>query len=160
MQDRVERLSALLKQKNMMLASAESCTGGLFSAVMTGNAGASTVFERGFITYSNEAKKEMLGVSEETLQTYGAVSGETAEAMARGVIERSHAGLAISITGIAGPDGGSAEKPVGLVYFGFALKGGSSGSIEGRFTGGREQIRIAAASAALIHLINVLEPDL
>lgn len=160
MQDLVEKLSTLLKEKNIMLATAESCTGGLLSATMTHRAGASAVFERGFITYSNEAKQELLAVSEETLEKYGAVSAETAEAMAKGALENSHAGISVSITGVAGPDGGTDQKPVGLVYFGYALKGGSCGSLEYKFEGNREQIQVGAVMTAMKHLITVLERPL
>lgn len=154
----VERLSKLLGERKIMLATAESCTGGLLAAAITARPGASAVFDRGFVSYSNEAKTEMLGVSEKTLTSFGAVSAQTAEAMARGAIEHSRANLAVSITGIAGPDGGSPEKPVGLVFFGYALKGGSAGSIECRFLGEREDIQNAAVSMALSHLLEVLEP--
>lgn len=157
MQDLVKKLSDLLKEKNMMLVTAESCTGGLLAATLTHRAGASEVFERGFVTYSNEAKHEELGVPQEILDKHGAVSPETAEAMAQGALKKSHADLAVSITGIAGPDGGSEEKPLGLVYFGYALKGGSAGSIEHRFEGNREHIQANSTAMAMKHLITVLE---
>lgn len=157
MQDLVEKLAALLKENKMMLVTAESCTGGLLAATMTHKPGASEVFERGFVTYSNEAKHEELGVPEDTLEKYGAVSAETAEIMAKGALDNSHAGIAVSITGIAGPDGGTDKKPVGLVFFGYALKGGSCGSVEYKFEGNREQIRVTATMTALKHLISVLE---
>ena len=134
MQDLVEHLSILLAEKGWKIVAAESCTGGLLAAAITHRPGSSQIFERGFVTYSNEAKMECLGVSAETLEKYGAVSDQTAEEMALGALKHSKADLAISITGIAGPDGGSHNKPVGLVYFGYALKGGSSGSLhEKRF---------------------------
>lgn len=106
-----------------MAAAAESCTGGMIAAAITDIAGSSDVFDRGFITYSNEAKMEMLGVSPQTLQSHGAVSRQTALEMASGALARSQAGIALAVTGIAGPGGGSAEKPVGLVWFGVAVKG-------------------------------------
>ncbi len=109
--------------RGIMLATAESCTGGMIAAALTDIAGSSSVVDRGFVTYSNEAKMEMLGVSSETLAAHGAVSQETALEMAAGALTRSRAGVAVAVTGIAGPDGGSAEKPVGLVWFGLALKG-------------------------------------
>jgi len=112
-----------LEKRGLKLATAESCTGGMVSAALTDLAGASNVFERGFVTYSNEAKMELLGVSEETLSQHGAVSAETAREMAEGALRHSRADMAVSITGIAGPGGGSAEKPVGLVWFGLAVKG-------------------------------------
>lgn len=107
----------------IMAATAESCTGGMIIAVLTDIPGSSAVVDRGFITYSNEAKMEMLGVSEATLAAHGAVSEETALEMATGAMERSRASIALAVTGIAGPDGGSPEKPVGLVWFGLALRG-------------------------------------
>lgn len=159
MQDLVNKLSELLKKKEMMLVTAESCTGGLLAATMTHKPGSSAIFERGFVTYSNAAKTEELGVSENILSQYGAVSTQTAQLMATGALDNSSADLSVSITGIAGPDGGSEEKPVGLVCFGYALKGGSSGSIEQRFTGSREEIRTQATVTALQHLITVLEEE-
>ena len=110
-------------QRGIMLATAESCTGGMIVAALTDIAGSSAVVDRGFVTYSNAAKMEMLGVSAATLDAHGAVSAKTALEMAAGALARSHAGLALSVTGIAGPDGGSAEKPVGLVWFGLARQG-------------------------------------
>ncbi|MGC4025651.1 MAG: CinA family protein [Mesorhizobium sp.] len=102
---------------------AESCTGGLIIAAMTDIPGSSSMVDRGFITYSNEAKMEMLGVRSETLDAHGAVSSETALEMASGALAHSRAGIALAVTGIAGPDGGSTEKPVGLVWFGLAMIG-------------------------------------
>jgi nicotinamide-nucleotide amidase len=110
-------------KRGVMLATAESCTGGMIAAALTDIAGSSTVVDRGFVTYSNEAKTEMLGVLPETLEAYGAVSRETALEMASGALARSRAGIVVSVTGIAGPGGGSAEKPVGLVWFGLAVEG-------------------------------------
>lgn len=157
MQDLVEDLTTLLQEKKMMLVTAESCTGGLLAAAMTHRPGSSGVFECGFVTYSNQSKIDMLGVPGEIIETKGAVSPETAEAMAKGALNKSKAHLAVSITGIAGPEGGTPEKPVGLVYFGYALKGGSSGSVKHNFKGDREQIRTAAATTALKHLVSVLK---
>ncbi|MER9555188.1 CinA family protein [Mesorhizobium sp. M0323] len=111
------------QQRGIMLATAESCTGGMIIAALTDIAGSSAVVDRGFITYSNQAKTEMLGVSAATLEAHGAVSRETAVEMAAGALAHSPAGLALAVTGIAGPDGGSAEKPVGLVWFGVAVAG-------------------------------------
>ena len=107
----------------ILAATAESCTGGLIIAAMTDIPGSSSMVDRGFVTYSNEAKVEMLGVSPVMLDAHGAVSAETAREMAAGALARSHAGIALAVTGIAGPDGGSAEKPVGLVWFGLAMTG-------------------------------------
>lgn len=111
------------QQRGIMLATAESCTGGLIIAALTDIAGSSAVVDRGFITYSNEAKMEMLGVSAETLDVHGAVSRETVLEMADGALAHSRASLSLAVTGIAGPGGGSADKPVGLVWFGLALAG-------------------------------------
>jgi nicotinamide-nucleotide amidase len=115
-------LQACLR-RGIMLATAESCTGGMIIAALTDIAGSSAVVDRGFITYSNEAKREMLGVLAATLDAHGAVSGETAIEMAAGALTRSRAGVTLAVTGIAGPGGGSAEKPVGLVWFGVAVNG-------------------------------------
>ncbi|WP_421912977.1 CinA family protein [Mesorhizobium sp.] len=121
--DLANALFAACKRRGIMLATAESCTGGMIIAAMTDIAGSSAVVDRGFITYSNEAKMEMLGVSVDTLEAHGAVSRETAMAMASGALALSRAGLTLAVTGIAGPGGGSAEKPVGLVWFAVALAG-------------------------------------
>ena len=109
--------------RRIMLATAESCTGGMIIAALTDIAGSSEIVDRGFVTYSNEAKMEMLGVLPGTLDRHGAVSEETALEMAVGALSRSRAGIAVSVTGIAGPGGGSVEKPVGLVWFGLARQG-------------------------------------
>ena len=118
--------SALLQacqERGIMLATAESCTGGMIIAALTDIAGSSAVVDRGFVTDSNEAKMDMLGVSAATLDTHGAVSRETAIEMAKGALARSRAGLTLAVTGIAGPGGGSMEKPVGLVWFGVGMDG-------------------------------------
>ncbi len=159
MQDLVEKLAALLQAKNMTLVTAESCTGGLLAATITFRPGTSSMFERGFITYSNESKIDLLKVPQEVIEKYGAVSAETAQAMAQGALENSRANLGVSITGIAGPDGGSEEKPVGLVFFGYALRGGSAGTIEHRFSGKRHEIQAEATQTAIKHLISVLDKD-
>ncbi|MET0576731.1 MAG: CinA family protein [Mesorhizobium sp.] len=109
--------------RKILSATAESCTGGMIISVLTDIPGSSSMVDRGFVTYSNDAKIEMLGVSPVTLDAHGAVSRETAIEMAAGALARSHAGIALAVTGIAGPDGGSAEKPVGLVWFGLAVTG-------------------------------------
>jgi len=118
------QLLAICKRKKLVIATAESCTGGLVAGALTEIAGSSDVFDRGFVTYSNAAKQQMLGVSVDTLREHGAVSRETAEAMTRGALGKSKADLAVSITGIAGPGGGSADKPVGLVHFAASTRGG------------------------------------
>lgn len=111
------------KARGILVATAESCTGGGIIALMTDMPGSSTMVDRGFVTYSNEAKMDMLGVRKETLDRFGAVSEETAREMAEGALARSRAGIALAVTGIAGPDGGSEEKPVGLVWIGVAATG-------------------------------------
>jgi nicotinamide-nucleotide amidase len=115
-------LQACARNK-ILAATAESCTGGMIVSALTDIPGSSSVVARGFITYSNDAKMEMIGVAAATLDAHGAVSLQTAQEMAAGALARSHAGIALSVTGIAGPDGGSEEKPVGLVWFGLALTG-------------------------------------
>lgn len=114
---------AAARERGVMIATAESCTGGLIAGALTDIAGSSDVVDRGFVTYSNEAKQEMLGVRVQTLARFGAVSTETAAEMAAGALARSRAGLAVSVTGVAGPGGGSPGKPVGLVWFGLARAG-------------------------------------
>ena len=109
--------------RQVLCATAESCTGGLIIALLTDIPGSSSMVDRGFVTYSNEAKMDMLGVAKATLDAHGAVSAETAREMAAGALARSRASIALAVTGIAGPDGGTAEKPVGLVWFGVAVEG-------------------------------------
>jgi nicotinamide-nucleotide amidase len=117
------RFIAECRAAGIMAATAESCTGGMIAAAITDISGSSAVLDRGFVTYSNEAKMEMLGVAAKTLEVHGAVSGETAREMAAGALARSRAGIALAVTGIAGPGGGTAQKPVGLVWFGIAVEG-------------------------------------
>ncbi len=119
-----KRLLALCRARGLRIATAESCTGGLVAAALTEIAGSSDVVERGFVVYSNAAKQTMLGVPASTLKRYGAVSTETAAAMASGALEHSPADISVAITGIAGPGGGSADKPVGLVHFAAARRNG------------------------------------
>jgi nicotinamide-nucleotide amidase len=152
----VEELSLLLTEKNMRLATAESCTGGMIAAAVTDRSGSSAVFERGFVTYSNEAKIEDLGVKSETIETYGAVSEQTAIEMAQGALKNSHADIALSVTGIAGPNGGSPEKPVGLVYIGIAQPNKKPFAIKNNFDGDRTSIRQATVEKALEMLIERL----
>jgi nicotinamide-nucleotide amidase len=126
MSDLAEHADRFLKacqKQGVLAATAESCTGGMIIALLTDIPGSSSMVDRGFVTYSNEAKMEMLGVAKATLDTHGAVSGETALEMATGALKNSRAGIALSVTGIAGPDGGSVKKPVGLVFFGVAVNG-------------------------------------
>ncbi|MBX9776709.1 MAG: CinA family protein [Xanthobacteraceae bacterium] len=151
-------LLALCRRKRLKIATAESCTGGLIAATLTEIPGSSDVVERGFVTYSNEAKETMLGVPGAMLRTVGAVSRETAEAMAKGALRQSHAELAISVTGIAGPGGGSPEKPVGLVHFAAASKHGHLVHHEKHFGDiGRSQVRHASVIEALAMLRELAE---
>lgn len=136
-------LLALCRAEGLRLATAESCTGGLIAALLTAIPGSSEVFERGFVTYSNAAKTGLLGVRPATLAAVGAVSEEVAREMAEGALRASAADLALSVTGIAGPGGGSAEKPVGLVWFGLARRGGTWAARR-LFGGGRAEVREAA----------------
>jgi nicotinamide-nucleotide amidase len=148
---RAMQLGAMLKKRGLSLALAESCTGGMVAQVVTSVAGCSAWFDRGFITYSNAAKIEMLGVAEYTLAQFGAVSEETAREMAIGAIKNSHASLAIAITGIAGPEGGSVGKPVGTVCFAWATLDGLLDSKSHYFAGNRQQIRQQATMTALTY---------
>lgn len=140
------------RKRGLRIATAESCTGGMIAAALTDVAGSSDVFERGFVTYSNDAKQELIAVPPAILAKHGAVSAETAEAMARGALARSRADVAISVTGIAGPGGGSADKPVGLVWFGIARKVGATLTVREVFEGDRAAIRQAAVARALVLL--------
>ncbi len=148
--DRTAALIARYASLGLKIATAESCTGGLVSALLTEIPGSSAVVERGFVTYSNAAKHELLGVPAATLAAYGAVSEETARAMAVGALGASNAQVAVSVTGIAGPDGGTPEKPVGLVLFARAGPGHAIVARERRFGDlGRSGIRMASVDAAL-----------
>lgn len=149
-------LGTALKTRGFILTLAESCTGGMVAQAITSIAGSSAWFDRGFVTYSNAAKIEMLDVSAKTLETFGAVSEETASEMALGALKHSHSQIAGSITGIAGPDGGSTEKPVGTVCFGFAQAGKCITNTQ-YFTGNREQIRQLAAAFLMQQLIQRLK---
>jgi len=147
---RATDLIARYRAAGLMAATAESCTGGLIAALLTEIPGSSNVLERGFVTYSNAAKQELLGVPPETLAKHGAVSAETARAMAEGALGAARAEVAVSVTGIAGPDGGSAEKPVGLVHFACARRGAPTIAREERFGDiGREAVRLASVSVGL-----------
>jgi nicotinamide-nucleotide amidase len=151
-----EQAAALLelcRRKKLRIAAAESCTGGLIAATLTEIPGSSDVVERGFVTYSNDAKQAMLGVPASTIEKFGAVSRETAEAMAAGALKNSPAELAVSVTGIAGPGGGSPDKPVGLVHFAAASKRGALIHRERRFGDiGRSSVRQASVVEALAML--------
>lgn len=152
-----DRLGHDLKQAGRSVATAESCTGGWLSAVLTSIPGSSQWFERGFVSYSNMAKREMLGVKTETLTRHGAVSEATARAMAEGALAQSQADLTVAITGIAGPSGGSAEKPVGTVCFAWAARKQPTQVRTERFHGDRETVRRQALIAAIDGLNRLLE---
>lgn len=145
------------KRRGLMLATAESCTGGLVAAALTAIPGSSAVVERGFVTYSNHAKAEMLGVPMALIDAHGAVSEPVARAMAEGALAHSHAQVAVAITGIAGPDGGSADKPVGLVHFAAARHGAATIARAHVFTGDREAVRAQATRTALAMLGEIAE---
>ncbi len=144
-----------LRQRNWILATAESCTGGGIGEAVTRIAGSSQWFDRGFITYSNHAKQEMLGVSPQTLLKFGAVSEETAREMARGALEHSRAQIAVAVTGIAGPDGGSAQKPVGTVCVAWAVKEYPLASQSFHFDGTRDEVRYQAMAEAMSGIIRL-----
>lgn len=153
-----QALLDLCRTKKLKIAAAESCTGGLVAATLTDIAGSSDVFERGFVTYSNEAKVAMLGVRPTVLESHGAVSRETAEAMAAGALAHAPVDLAVSITGIAGPGGAVAGKPVGLVHFGGASRRGLRLHRERRYGDiGRAQVRHASVLEALAMLRELAE---
>jgi nicotinamide-nucleotide amidase len=151
------RVGARLKARRLKLVTAESCTGGWIAQAVTSIAGSSDWFDRGFVTYSNEAKKELLGVRSATLLSYGAVSEETAREMASGALRRSAAHVAIAVTGIAGPGGGTREKPVGMVCFAWSLGSRAPQSVVRRFPGNREGIRRRSVAFALQGLLERLE---
>ncbi len=146
-----------LAARGWRVATAESCTGGWVAKALTDVAGSSGYVDRGFVTYSNEAKEEMLGVRPETLDLYGAVSEATVREMAEGAIARSLADVALSISGIAGPTGGSERKPVGTVCFAWALRDGVERACTEHFDGDREAVRHQAAEFALAGLLTLLE---
>jgi nicotinamide-nucleotide amidase len=142
-------LVAAARQKGLRLSTAESCTGGLVAAALTDVAGSSAVFDEGFVTYSNTAKQKTLGVPADVLTRHGAVSAETVAAMADGARRVSGAHVAVSISGIAGPGGGSPEKPVGTVWLGLAVQGHPTQVFHHRFSGDRAAVRAAAVATAL-----------
>ncbi len=151
-----EELGRRLTEKRQFLAVAESCTGGLIAKRVTDIAGSSGWFERGLVVYSNRAKQDLLGISPDLLAQHGAVSRECAEAMARGLLVMTPAHWALAVTGIAGPGGGSPEKPVGLVWLAWERRGGKVESEALQLPGTREQVRTAAAQAALAGLLKRL----
>ncbi len=151
------RVGARLKARGLELATAESCTGGWIAQAVTSVPGSSEWFDRGFVTYSNESKKELLGVRAGTLSRHGAVSPEAAKEMAAGALARSRAQVAVAVTGVAGPTGGTKEKPVGMVCFAWSRKGRVPESVTRRFSGGRESVRRQSVIVALQGLLERLE---
>jgi nicotinamide-nucleotide amidase len=151
-------LGAALGARGWIAATAESCTGGLIAGAITDISGSSGWFDRGFVTYSNEAKIELLGVRAGTLKRFGAVSEETAREMVGGALERSHADIAVAVTGVAGPTGGTAAKPVGLVWLAWGTRGGGVDAVSYRFPGDRAAIREATVAMALAGLLERAGP--
>ena len=147
--ERAQKLAKHLNENSLVIAVAESCTGGMITSSITQIPGASRILDRGFVTYSNQSKIEMLGVSPITLERHGAVSANVAMEMAEGALKNSAADIAISITGIAGPDGGSPEKPTGLVHFGWASKKTKTKAYKRFFQGSRLNIQTEATKAAI-----------
>jgi nicotinamide-nucleotide amidase len=155
--NRAASLVASCRAGGITITAAESCTGGLLAALITAIPGSSDVFDRGFVTYSNDAKFECLGVPPHILEAFGAVSRDTALAMAAGALAHSRAAIAISITGIAGPGGGTPQKPVGLVHLGLARRGAETAAIEKHFGAlDRDGVRSAAIAAAMDLLLNAI----
>lgn len=153
-----QKLFNLAKKANVKIASAESCTGGLVSSLITEISGSSEIFDRGFVVYSNTAKIENLNVKNSTLDKFGAVSLEAAKEMAVGALQNSNANLSIAITGIAGPDGGSADKPLGLVYISsFNSVNNNLIAKKFNFSGNRNEVRMATVKNAVEILINQIE---
>ena len=151
----ISRLAGLLIDKKLLMATAESCTGGLISGACTDLAGSSAWFERGFVSYSNDAKIELLGVAAALINKHGAVSEEVARAMVEGAIAHSKAQVAVAVTGVAGPTGGSRDKPVGTVWFAWVVDGRTS-SQRMLFAGDRAAVRAATVGHALEQLIKLL----
>jgi len=150
------QVGALLKSHGLMLATAESCTGGGVAQAITGVAGSSAWFERGFVTYSNLSKQQMLGVRESTLKQHGAVSEMTVREMAEGALQHSSAQAALAVSGIAGPDGGTADKPVGTVWFAWGLKDGETRAQRYQLDGNRAEVRAQAVNIALQGIADLL----
>ena len=151
-----EALGSALKKRGLMLATAESCTGGWVSEAVTMVPGSSDWFERGFVTYTYVSKREMLGVKDSTLGTHGAVSEEVVREMAAGALARSHAQVAVAVSGVAGPGGGTPEKPVGMVCFAWALENRAPQSETKRFPGDREAVRRQSVEHALKGVVRLL----
>ena len=154
--DLARSLGQLLKARGLRIATAESCTGGWIAKTLTDVPGSSAWFERGFVTYSNDAKHDMLGVQKALIERFGAVSGECAAAMAEGALRVGRGDVAVAVSGIAGPDGGSAAKPVGTVWFGFSGVGGDTTTLCRLLSGDRDAVRRAAVGIALQSVIDRL----
>ena len=152
------QLATLLRAQRYMLTTAESCTGGLVAATCTDLAGSSDWFERGFVTYSNASKTELLGVDPALIASQGAVSEAVARAMAQGALQHARAQVAVAVTGVAGPSGGSAEKPVGTVWFAWGLPSGITSELQ-HFAGDRAAVRAATVQHALTRLLELLAPS-
>lgn len=157
MRDAAERVLFACRKRGFKVVTAESCTGGLIAATLTAIAGSSDVVDRAFVTYSNEAKREMIGVPWDAILGHGAVSDPVARAMAEGALARSNAALAVSVTGVAGPGGGTAEKPVGLVHFSAARSGFDTIAERHVFPGDRDSIRRVTVLTALTMLGSLAE---
>ena len=157
MEELAAAVGAALKSREMSLATAESCTGGGVGEAVTAVSGSSQWYDRGFITYTNQAKQDMLGVDEATLENHGAVSEETVREMARGALLHSWAEVSVAVSGIAGPTGGTPEKPVGLVWFAWATQNGAMHSEKHLFSGDRGEVRRQAVETALKGVLALLE---
>ena len=156
-EERVHLLAQVLRQRGWQLATAESCTGGLIAAACTAVSGSSDWFDRGFVSYSNDAKVQLLGVPPALLQAHGAVSEPVARAMAQGALTHSRAHLAVAVTGVAGPGGGTVDKPVGLVWLAVALRDGSTQTWRLQWPGDRHAVREATVQEALWRLIQACQ---
>lgn len=159
LEEKILQVAGLCKEEGTVIATAESCTGGMIAAAMTDVAGASSWFERSFVTYTNTAKHEMLGVDNAIFEEYGAVSAECVSAMLVGALKHSHATLAVAVSGIAGPGGAEPGKPVGTVYIGWMRIGGSAAVERFCFDGDRRAVREAAVSAAVDGIIEMLSKN-
>lgn len=151
-----EQVTLELRKRGWKMSAAESCTGGMICAAITDLAGSSDVFDRGYITYSNQAKIDLLGVYKPIIEGHGAVSDHTAHAMVGGALKQTDATIAVAVTGIAGPGGGSAEKPVGLVYIGVGIKGQPAQTFRHVFYGDRAAVRKQSVESAFTHMLEVM----
>lgn len=159
MTDILQKVSQKLHEKNLSLVSAESCTGGWVAKQITDLSGSSEIFDRGFVTYSNQAKQDMLGVSKNTLDNFGAVSEQVVIEMVEGALKNSRADIALSVSGVAGPGGGTVDKPVGMVCFSWKKRGGLALSETIEFAGDRDSVRRQAVDYALEGVIKLIQGD-